>query len=161
MSRSAAAPLCFHLPLPWPPIHLAWSALLAVMKAMSYKVHSVWSVSIQASGPPHHQPAQVFKYAHFTYTLCISFCTCILKGFDQYVIVNIKILVLLFFLPHSCEMSTAWGSWKWSYELLKPWGSVQLTVLLHMQKRVLIRRTWAADVWSSWQLDWRKSLLPR
>lgn len=57
--RSAAALLCRHLFLPGPPIHLVWSACSAVMKAMSWQVHSAWSVQIQASGTPHLQTAQV------------------------------------------------------------------------------------------------------
>lgn len=57
-------------------------------------------------------------------------------------------------------MPVAWGSWKRSCQLLKPWVRVQHTVLLHLQSRLLIERTWDTDLWSSWQLDRRETHLP-
>lgn len=69
MSRWAAVLLPLHLLLLSLLSLWAWFAFLAVMKATSCRVHSAWSVWIQANGALILQPAQVPNTTSLKYTM--------------------------------------------------------------------------------------------
>ena len=98
-SRWAAARLCLRLFLTWTPVHLEWSALLAAMTAMSCKAHSPQSVHFQASGPPHHQPAQVYTFYYLWCLICTLKCSGAATVWNQISFVNMWLLTFKFFPP--------------------------------------------------------------